>query len=253
MEIIQFPYLSDNYGVLIHSPSTGETAMVDVGDAGACLAAVEASGWTLTHIWITHHHWDHTQGLAEVKAATGARVIGPKPESQPIAGLDERYGDGDRFSFGGEEVRVLHTPGHTTDMINFWIPGQGVVFTGDTLFTLGCGRIFEGNPAMMHESMSKLAALPPETAVYSAHEYTLANLAFALSVDPNNAALVARGEEIKAMREADQATSPSTIAAELATNPFLRSSDPAMRAHLGMEDASDAEVFKEVRGRKDNF
>lgn len=253
MEIIQFPYLSDNYGVLIHSPATGETAMVDVGDADACLAAVEASGWSLTHIWITHHHWDHTQGLAEVKAATGACVIGPAPESQPIAGLDERYGDGDSFSFGGEDVRVLHTPGHTTDMINFWLPRQGVVFTGDTLFTLGCGRIFEGDPAMMHESMSKLAALPAETMVYSAHEYTLANLAFALSVDPNNAALVARGEEIKAMRARGEATSPSTMATELATNPFLRSADPAMRAHLGMESASDAEVFKEVRGRKDNF
>ncbi|MGB0411435.1 MAG: hydroxyacylglutathione hydrolase [Pikeienuella sp.] len=253
MKFHQFAYGSDNYGVLVHDETSGQTALVDAGDAGAALAALKETGWTLSHIWITHHHWDHTDGLAEVKAATGAEVIGPHQVSQPIDGLDREMGEGDVFAFGGTDVRVLHTPGHTTDMINFYLPDVGVVFTGDTLFTLGCGRIFEGNPAMMWESLSKLADLPAETIVYSAHEYTLANAKFAASVDADNPDLVAQISAVKAKRERGEATSPSTIGMERATNPFLRAADPAIRACLGMETASDAEVFAEIRKRKDNF
>lgn len=253
MEFHQFPYGSDNYGVLVHDTVSGETAMVDAGDAQAALDALRAKGWSLTQIWITHHHGDHTAGLMDVKAATGANVIGPKLVSQPIAGLDRELGEGDTFAFGGMDVKVIHTPGHTTDMINFYMADAGVVFTGDTLFTLGCGRIFEGNPTMMWESLCKLAALPDETIVYSAHEYTLANAKFAASVDVANPNLDVRIMEVKAKRERGAATSPSTIAMEKATNPFLRAADPSIRAYLDMDKATDAEVFAEIRKRKDNF
>ena len=226
---------------------------MDAGDAAAALDALKAKGWSLTQIWITHHHGDHTAGLMDVKVETGAEVIGPAPVSSPIEGVDRRMGDGDVFAFAGQDVKVIHTPGHTTDMINFYLPEAGVVFTGDTLFTLGCGRIFEGDAAMMWESLKKLIALPDETIVYSAHEYTMANAKFAASVDVANPNLDVRIMEVKAKRDRGAATSPSTIAMERATNPFLRASDPSIRAYLDMESASDAEVFAEIRKRKDNF
>jgi hydroxyacylglutathione hydrolase len=253
MQFHQFLYGSDNYGVLAHDEASGETALVDAGDAAAALAALKAKGWSLTQIWITHHHGDHTAGLMDVKTATGAEVIGPNPVSTPIEGVDRQMGDGDTFAFGGMDVKVIHTPGHTTDMINFYLPDVNVVFTGDTLFTLGCGRIFEGDPAMMWASLSKLAALPDETIVYSAHEYTMANAKFAASVDVVNPNLDVRIMEVKAKRERGAATSPTTIAMERSTNPFLRAADPSIRAYLDMEAASDAEVFAEIRKRKDNF
>lgn len=252
-QIELFPYGSDNYGALVHDPETGQTAMIDAGDAAAGLDALARTGWTLSHLLITHHHGDHTAGLAEIKAATGCIVIGPRPVSQPIAGLDAQVGDGDLIEFAKDEVRVIATPGHTTDMINFYFASEDVVFTGDTLFTLGCGRIFEGTAPMMWESLSKLAALPPETAVYGSHEYTLANAAFAETIEPDNTALQARIAEVGALRAAGRPTVPSTIRQELATNPFLRASNPDIRRHLGLEDASDAEVFAEIRRRKDRF
>lgn len=249
LEIRQFSYMSDNYGALIHAPD-GATALVDAGDASAALAALKKSGWTLSHILVTHHHGDHTAGLAEVKAATGATVVGPAGGKTPV---DMGVGDGDEFDFGGRKVCAIHTPGHTLDMINYHFPEDGVAFTGDTLFTLGCGRVFEGDMDMMWRSLSKLAALPPETIIYSAHEYTLANARFAVTVDPDNDALQARADKVAEMREAGEATSPTTLAEELATNPFLRAGDADIRRHLGMEDASDAEVFGEIRRRKDGF
>lgn len=253
MEFFQFPYGSDNYGVLVHDAESGETALVDAGDAGAALKALKTKGWTLTQIWITHHHGDHTVGLMDVKNATGAEVIGPNPVSTSIKGLDRQMGDGDTFAFGGMDVRVIHTPGHTTDMINFHIAEAGVAFTGDTLFTLGCGRLFEGDAAMMWESLSKLIALPDETIIYSAHEYTMANAKFAASVDTANPSLDVRIMEVKAKRERGAATSPTSLSMEKATNPFLRANDPSIRAFLNMEAATDAEVFAEIRKRKDNF
>ena len=248
-----FPYLSDNYGVLIHDPESGATAAVDCGEADALLDALAQKGWKLTELWITHHHPDHTDGLMEVKQATGCLVRGPEQKSKPIAGLDETYWDGGSFTFAGGRVGVIATPGHTTDMINFHLAGEATVFTGDTLFTLGCGRIFEGDPDMMWESLSKLMKLPVDTVVYSSHEYTLANAKFALSVDPDNAALKARAGKFEAMRAEGEPTVPSTLAEELETNPFLRAADPGIRAHLGMAGDSDAAVFTEIRKRKDNF
>jgi hydroxyacylglutathione hydrolase len=253
LELYQYPYgPGANYGVLVHDPSSGATASVDAGDAAALMAALRKTGWTLTEIWVTHHHADHTDGIEEVKSATGCTVIGPKPQSQPIAGVDTRYGDGDTFDFSGHRVEVIHTPGHTTDMINFYLPGEGVVFTGDTLFVMGCGRLFEGDGPMMHASLQKLATLPAETVVYCSHEYTEANAAFALTVDPANSELREKASKIKALRAQGKPTVPTTLAEELATNPFLRAGDPAIRAHLGMDTATDAEVFTEIRHRKDN-
>jgi hydroxyacylglutathione hydrolase len=253
LEFFQFPYLTDNYGFLLHDKSTGATAAVDCGDAESYLQALDSKGWKLTEIWITHHHWDHTQGLIELKAKTGCKVRGPKEMSSPIEGLDEHLWDGDIFAFGGHEVQVIATPGHTTDMINFYLPSLGKLFSGDTLFTLGCGRLFEATPQIMWESLQKLIALPTDTLVYGSHEYTLANAKFALSVDPKNEKLRTRSLNFTEMRKNGEVTVPTTLEAELATNPFLRAGDPAIRKLLKLADASDEAVFTEIRKRKDNF
>ncbi|MBX2823272.1 MAG: hydroxyacylglutathione hydrolase [Gammaproteobacteria bacterium] len=250
LEYVQFPYLSDNYGVLVHDPASGQTACVDAGEAAPLLAALADRGWTLSELWITHHHADHTAGLQEVKSATGCKVIGPSIESKPIAGLDHRVGQGDTHTFAGVDVQVLHTPGHTLDMMNYYLPTENVLFAGDTLFTLGCGKLFEGTAEQMWDSLNQLMALPPETTVYCSHEYTLENGAFALSVDPTNPDLVNRMQAAEASRAADQPTVPSTIAEELATNPFFRAANPAVRQQLGMESASDLEVFTELRKQR---
>lgn len=244
-------YGSDNYGVLLHDPSNNLTACIDTGDAAATLNALKERGWSCSDIWITHHHGDHTAGVAEVKAATGAKVLGPSYSS--IGAIDQSLSDGDQFNFGDHQIQVIHTPGHTTDMLNFYIPSQKMVFTGDTLFTLGCGRLFESDPETMWHSLQKLLALPADTMVYSSHEYTLANAAFALSVDPENSALQARAEEFKRVRDQHKPTVPSLLADEMATNPFLRPDSDAIRQQLGMLDNSDAEVFGEIRARKDAF
>ena len=252
-QIFQFPYNADNYGVLIHDAKTGDTACVDAGDFEAYRSALAYIGWSLTQIWITHHHGDHIAGLAKLKKATGAQVLGPKPANSPITGLDTMLGDGDKFQFAGQQVSVLETPGHTLDMINFHIADEALVFTGDTLFALGCGRLFEGTPDQMWNSLSKLMALPDETIVYCSHEYTQANADFALSVDPNNAALIERANDVSVLRAAGKPTVPSTIGLERATNPFVRPGDAGIRTQLGVQTASDAAVFAEIRKRKDNF
>jgi len=247
LQIHQFPCLSDNFGVLGHDPASGETFAVDAPDGDAVLAALAETGWTLTHVLVTHYHDDHIQGIAKVKAATGATVIGPAG----IATVDRTVAEGDTIELAGESIRVIATPGHTLDMLNFYLPKAGVVFTGDTLFAMGCGRVFEGTPQMMWASLEKLMALPGETQVYCGHEYTLANGKFAMTVDAGNPDLAQRMKEVEALRAAGKPTLPTTIALELKTNPFLRAGDPAIRKALGMEAASDAEVFAEVRGRKD--
>jgi hydroxyacylglutathione hydrolase len=249
LQFHQFAYNSDNYGVLVHDPATATTTCIDAGDAGAVLEALQATGWALSDLWITHHHWDHTDGLAELKAKTGCTVTGP----DGVKGVDKIVKGGDSFAFAGHSVEVIHTPGHTLDMLNFYLPEAQCVFTGDTLFVMGCGRLFEGDGPMMWASMQKLMALPPETVVYCAHEYTLASAAFALSVDPDNPALHAQVARVKALRDKGAPTVPTDIATELATNPFLRPHDAAIRSGLGMQDATDAEVFTEIRARKDRF
>ncbi len=252
LEYFQFPYMNDNYGVLIHDSGTGETAAIDAGDASALLAALKEKGWALSHLLITHHHGDHTAGLAEVKRDTSCKVIGPAQHSD-IAGLDTTVVEGDTFRFAGLDVQVLHTPGHTLDMLNYYLPAEKVVFTGDTLFALGCGRVFEGTADMMWNSLTKLMQLPPDTTVYCSHEYTLANAEFAITVDPQNKALQTRLENVRTLRSQGKPTVPGKLSEELLTNPFLRASDASIRQHLGMTTATDAEVFAEIRLRKDNF
>lgn len=249
LDLYQFDYDSDNYAVLLHDANTGETACLDVGDGDAVMAALAKKGWSLSQLWITHHHGDHVAGLAQVKAATGCKVVGPAG----IAGIDQVLAGGDSFDFAGRSISVIHTPGHTMDMLNYHVASDKLVFTGDTLFVMGCGRLFEGSAAQMWDSMQKLKALPPDTLIYCGHEYTLANAAFAVSVDPENEALKNRAELVKNQRDQGLATVPTRLDIELATNPFLRPDDRGIRAHLGMDGASDVEVFTEIRRRKDNF
>lgn len=238
LEFHQFACLSDNYGVLIHDPKSGDTASIDAPDANAVETALKKKGWKLTHILVTHHHFDHTQGIAELKSKYGCHVIGPEEKGSKITSLDEQKTQGDTIIFGGETVDIIATPGHTLDMINFYFKESGVVFTGDTLFALGCGRIFEGDANMMWNSLSKLAELPPETVVYCGHEYTQANATFSLTIEPNNQALVKRAHEIDELRANGEPTIPTTIAKELATNVFLR--------------AGNATEFAKIRTAKDN-
>ena len=250
LERHQFLCLKDNYGVLIHDAAAGLTASIDAPEAEPIRRALAQKGWKLTHILVTHHHADHTQGIAPLKAETGCTVIGPKGEAARIQGLDRTVGGGESFGLGGFEVKVLDTPGHTAGHITYHIPSAKVAFAGDTLFAIGCGRVIEGNMETMWQSLARLAALPPDTEVYCGHEYTLANARFALSVEPENEALQKRAKEVEAMLAAGKATLPTTIAAELATNPFLRPQSPAIRKRLGMASAADWQVFGEVRERK---
>ncbi len=244
----------NNYGMLLHSRTTGETAAIDCGDATETKKALERTGWKLNEIWITHHHPDHIGGVLELKAETGSYVRGPEQgRSLPIRGLDVDYWDGASFTFAGHEVKILATPGHTLDMINFYLGDQDAVFTGDTLFTLGCGRIFDGSPSLLKQSLSKLTALPPQTLVFGAHEYTSTNIAFTQKVDPHSIAVQERIARLEKLLDAGQATVPVKLAGELATNPFLRVDDPGVRAALGMETASDDEVFARLRDMRSNF
>lgn len=253
IKVHQFPCLSDNYGVLVHNSDSGATLLIDAPDEDAIRSALAETGWTLTHILVTHHHWDHTQAIAAIKAETGCTAIGPAGERSKIETLDETIDDGDTRDLGGIAVNAIATPGHTLGQISYHMPDAGIAFTGDTLFALGCGRVFEGTPEMMWSSMEKLMArLPDETRIYCGHEYTLANAKFAVTVDPANEALRKRLAEIEGLRAAGKPTLPTTMAKEKATNPFLRAADPAMRAHLGLEGAGNAAVFAEVRARKDN-
>lgn len=253
LQIHQFPYLSDNYGVLLHEPASNTTACIDAGDAGATLKALESQGWALDLMLITHHHGDHTAGLEQIKEKTGARVIGPKAgASAAIRGIDQEVQEGDSFQFGDREVQVIHTPGHTLDMMNYYLAQDGLLFSGDTLFTMGCGRLFEGSAATMLDSLNKLKQLPAETTVYCSHEYTLHNGGFALSVDPDNIDLQVRVAAAEELRANNVPTVPSTLAEELATNPFLRANDAAIRSTLGMENADELAVFTELRERRNN-
>lgn len=253
LEFHQYPYGGDNYGVLVHDAQSGATASIDAGEASATMAALESCGWTLSHLLITHHHGDHTAGTLAVKQATGCKVIGPAPLSSAIDGLDEHVNDGDVIDFSGHKVSVIHTPGHTTDMMNFHFVDDQVVFTGDTLFAMGCGRLFEGDAEMMFNSLQKLAKLPPETTIYCSHEYTETNARFAVDVDPDNPDLQARVAKVKALRAEGIPTIPCLLSDELATNPFLRTDNADIRNTLKLQNASDVEVFAELRNRRNQY
>ena len=252
MDITPIPAFQDNYIWALHN-GAGQCVVVDPGDAQPVEAFLSAQSLHLSAILITHHHWDHTDGVAELASATGAPVYGPSGDKDGHAHVARTLREGDKLQFGGTDIEVIATPGHTLDMLNYYLPAQKICFTGDTLFSLGCGRIFEGDATMMWNSLGKLMALPADTNIYSSHEYTEANAKFAVTIDPDNAELAARYARIAEMRAKSQPTVPSLLSEELATNPFLRASDSAIRAHLKMTDATDGEVFAEIRSRKDNF
>ena len=253
LKVFQFPCREDNYGVILHDPDTGLTISIDAPEEEAIADVLESKRYRLTHILTTHHHGDHVAGNAKLKADHDCTIIGPVDEASRIPGLDKSVGHGDGFELEGHRVEVIGTPGHTLGQIAYHFPDQNVVFCADALFALGCGRIFEGTPEMMHTALQRLAALPDETKVYAGHEYTLANARFALSVDPDNQALVTRAQEIEHLRDEGTPTLPTTIALEKETNPFLRANDVGIRKVLGMENASDLDVFTEIRARKDRF
>ncbi len=251
--IEQFICRSDNFGVLVHDPDSGLTASIDAPEEAAIRAILKEKGWRLDHIFTTHHHGDHVEGNAGLKAEFGCTITGPAGEADKIPGIDKRVKGGDSFTFGAYEVRVIDTPGHTLGHISLFLPAANVAFTADTLFAMGCGRVFEGTPAMMHELLEKLRALPDATVVYCGHEYTETNARFAVTVDPDNADLARRYQEVKGLRAAGKMTLPTTIALEKKTNPYFRAGDAGIRKALGMDGASDVDVFAEIRKRKDNF
>ncbi len=253
LQILTIPCRTDNYAYLAHDAATGDTALIDAPEAAPILEALKRTGWRLTDVLLTHHHGDHVEGLAGVLAEAPARVIGAAADARRLPSLDLAVAEGDTVVIGSETGHVIDVSGHTVGHIAFHFPDSGAVFTADSLMALGCGRVFEGTMPQMHASLAKLAALPPGTLVYSGHEYTAANAAFARTVDPGNPRLAARAEEIARTRAEGRPTVPVPLSEELATNPFLRADDPAIRAHLGMEGATDAEVFAEIRRRKDGF
>lgn len=253
LEIEQFICRSDNFGVLVHETESGETAVIDAPEERAILAAIERTGWRPTVLLVTHHHGDHVEGNLALKQRFGLRIVGPKAEAARIPGIDERVEEGQSLTLGRDRIAVIETPGHTAGHVSYHFEDSDVAFTGDTLFALGCGRLFECKAEVMHRSLQKLAALPPQTRVYCGHEYTQTNARFALSVDPTNSALKERAAEVDRLRADGKPTLPTTIGLELATNPFLRAHDPAIRRTLGMENEADEAVFAEVRKRKDAF
>ena len=222
LEVHQIACLEDNYGFLIHEPISKFTATIDTPEVGPINDALAAKGWRLTHILNTHHHFDHAGGNEALKKQWGCTVVGAENDAARIPGIDSRVRDADRFEFGETYAQIFEVPGHTSGHIAFYFPDEGMAFVGDTLFALGCGRLFEGSAPQMWSSLEKLLALPDDTQIFCAHEYTQANAAFALSVEPDNPALVSRVAQIEALRARGVPTVPTTMALERATNPFLR-------------------------------
>jgi hydroxyacylglutathione hydrolase len=251
-QIHQFPCLNDNYGFLAHDSVSGETAAIDTPDAQKYLTEAAAKGWTITQVWNTHWHPDHAGGNLAIRGATTCTITGPAGEAEKIPGIDRMVKTGDLVKLGNIEAIVIDVPGHTLGHIAYHLPTESVAFVGDAVFALGCGRVFEGNPEMMWQSLTRLKGLPPETALYCAHEYTASNAKFAVTVDPGNKALAAYVKEITNKRARNEWTVPTQLSRELATNPFLRADDPALQAAMGHPGDAVA-TFAEIRGRKDRF
>ena len=254
IQIDALPAFSDNYIWLLQDTAKRRCAVVDPGDAAPVEAWLAANpDWVLEDILVTHHHNDHVEANLALKKRFGVEIIGPEDEKSKIPGIDRTVSHGDHFKFGNFDVEVISTPGHTNGEISFYIPAGKVVFAGDTLFSLGCGRLLEGTPETMFQSLQRLVALPGETQIYCGHEYSDSNARFALTIDPDNSALKERAKEITALRAAGLPTLPTALLREMATNPFLRWHDPSIRKNLNMESASDTAVFAEIRKRKDHF
>lgn len=253
LKIHMFPCLSDNYCYLLHDADAGLTAVIDTPDVPAIERALDDTGWTLTHIMNTHHHGDHAGGNLELKGKTGCTIVGPGADADRIPGIDIKVNDGDSYAFGTHQAKVYDTPGHTRGHIVYHFEDDGVAFVGDTLFAMGCGRLFEGTPQQMWNSLQKLMAWPDETKVYCAHEYTQTNARFALTVEPQNQDLVKRAKEVDRLRADGKPTIPTTIGLEKRTNPFLRPMSKDLKSTVGLAGASDVDVFAETRRRKDNF
>jgi hydroxyacylglutathione hydrolase len=248
-----FRCLKDNYGVLIHDPASGATAAIDAPEAAPVEAALKATGWKLTDILVTHHHADHTGGIEELKARYKCRVVAPQAEAAKIPAVDETVREGDTVHVGTLSANVIETPGHTAGHITFWFHDDKLAFAGDTLFSIGCGRVIEGTPEMMWASLKKLRDLPGDTQVYCGHEYTLANIKFAQTIEPDNAALKARASEAAQQIADGKWTIPTTIDEEKAANVFLRADVPAVAVAVGLAGEPAAEVFTEIRARKNKF
>jgi hydroxyacylglutathione hydrolase len=253
LQIVQFPCLSDNYGFLLHDPDAGLTATIDTPDADEIESQLGARGWRLTHILNTHHHDDHAGGNLVLKQRHDCLVVGPKADADRIPGLDVGVGDGFRIVFGEHRLDVYETPGHTRGHIVYYVSDCRAAFVGDTLFAMGCGRLFEGTPEQMWSSLQKILRWPDDTELYCAHEYTLANGRFALTVEPDNAALLERVRTVELARQAGQPTVPTTLRLEKATNPFLRPASASLKSAIGLEGADELSVFARTRFMKDQF
>ena len=252
IEIVTIPCRQDNYAYLLHNAASGETALIDAPEARPIEAALAERGWQLSDIFITHHHQDHVEAVDALRGP-GVRVIGAAADAHRLPALDLAVSDGDVVTLCGAEAQVMDVSGHTIGHLALYVPDAGAVFTADSLMALGCGRLFEGTAAQMWASLSKLAALPPETLVCSGHEYTATNARFALTIEPDNADLQRRAEAVFAAAASGKPTVPSTLEEERATNPFLRAVLPQVKDAIGMNGGSDIDVFAEIRGRKDRF
>lgn len=253
-DIHVFPCLSDNIGVLLHDPSTGACATIDAPDEAPVVAALAEKGWTLTDILVTHKHGDHVAGVPGLKRRFGARVVAPAAETADVPGVDDPVREGDTVRVGSLAAKVIATPGHTAGHIAYWFGAEKALFAGDTLFALGCGRLFEGTPAQMWAGLGKLAALPDDTRLYCGHEYTLSNARFALAADPDNVALQRRAAAVEQARAQGLLTIPSLLGDEKATNPFLRAGEPALARSVGLEAGADpVAVFAALREWKNRF
>ncbi|MFV0490944.1 MAG: hydroxyacylglutathione hydrolase [Pseudorhodobacter sp.] len=253
LDLVTIPCLEDNYAFLIHDMETGATAVIDVPEAPPILEALTARDWKLTDVFLTHHHWDHVDGLEALLAEAPATVSGAQADAHRLPPLDRSLNEGQKFNFGASKVLVMDVSGHTVGHIAFHIPDARMAFTGDSLMAMGCGRLFEGTPEQMWRSLSKFTSLPDETLICSGHEYTAANMRFALSLEPGHPDLILRQEEIEKLRAAGQATVPSTLGLERQTNPFLRADNQTLKTAIGMPDAAAETVFAEIRKRKDHF
>jgi len=253
LTVHQFPCLGDNYGYLIHDEENDLTAAIDTPEASKIEEALKEKSWKLTHILNTHHHYDHSGGNEELKAKWGCVIVGSKSDADRIPGIDEQVGDGDTYTFGSHVAKVLDVSGHTQGHIAYYFEADQILFSGDALFALGCGRLFEGSAEQMWTSLQKLIALPDDTTVYCAHEYTQSNARFALTVEPQNNELQERVKVIDELRSANKPTVPSNLGVEKRTNPFLRPMSSDLQETLGMTAAPLVDVFAETRLRKDNF